>query len=70
MARRRPKPEIASKTVWECIYQDCHNCSQAMLNECNSYRHVQNIKKVVQLRLKIRRCQNPICETFRLIRHI
>ncbi|MEA5515550.1 hypothetical protein [Nodularia sp. UHCC 0506] len=66
MARRRPKPEVASKTIWECIQQGCQNCHQEMWHEYDNYRHVKTLKGVVQLRLKIRRCQNPVCESFRL----
>ncbi|MBE9048903.1 hypothetical protein IQ243_00455 [Nostocales cyanobacterium LEGE 11386] len=65
MARRRPKPEAASENIWECRQQDCQSCGQAMW-----HRHVKTLKGVVQLRLKIRRCQNPVCESFRLIRQI
>ena len=35
-----------------------------MWNKYDNYRTVITLKEVVQLRLKIRRCPNPICERF------
>jgi hypothetical protein len=37
-----------------------------MRNDYNNLRHVRTLKGVVQLRLKIRRCQNMSCERYRI----
>ncbi len=37
-----------------------------MWNEYDNHRHVRTLQGVVQLRLKIRRCQNLSCERYRI----
>ena len=37
-----------------------------MWNEYNNHRHVRTLKGVVQLRMKIRCCQNKLCERYRI----
>lgn len=66
MARRNLKPEATSVEVLECVQQNCSSCGFLMWNEYNNHRHVRTLKGVVELRLKIRRCQNLSCERYRI----
>ena len=66
MARKSLKPEATSKEVLECMQQQCPTCNQRMWNEYDNHRHVRTLQGVVQLRLKIRRCQNLSCERYRI----
>ena len=66
MARRNLKPEATSEEVLECVQQNCSSCGFLMWNEYNNHRHVRTLKGVVELRLKIRRCQNLSCERYRI----
>lgn len=66
MARKSLKPEATSEEVLECMQQQCPSCNQRMWNEYDNHRHVRTLQGVVQLRLKIRRCQNLSCERYRI----
>ena len=66
MARKSPQPKATSSEVLECVQQNCPSCSKPMWNEYNNLRRVRTLKGVVQLLLKIRRCQNRCCERYRI----
>ncbi len=66
MARKSPQPKATSFEVLECVQQNCPSCGKPMWNEYNNLRHVRTLKGVVQLLLKIRRCQNRSCERYRI----
>lgn len=66
MARKSLKPEATSFEVLECRQRHCLSCGKLMWNEYDNYRHVRTLKGVVQLRLKIRCCQNQLCERYRI----
>ena len=66
MARKSPQPKAISSEVIECVQQNCPSCSKPMWNEYNNLRRVKTLKGVVQLLLKIRRCQNRCCERYRI----
>lgn len=66
MARKSLKPEATSSEVIECVQKQCPDCGKRMWNEYDNYRHVRTLKGVVQLRMKIRRCQNQSCERYRI----
>jgi hypothetical protein len=66
MARKSLKPEATSEEILECMQQQCPSCNQLMWNEYDNHRHVRTLQGVVQLRLKIRRCQNLSCERYRI----
>jgi hypothetical protein len=66
MARRNLKPEATSEALLECVQQNCSSCGKLMWNEYNNHRHVRTLKGVVELCLKIRRCQNLSCERYRI----
>lgn len=66
MARKSLKPKAASFKVLECVQQQCLSCGKLMWNEYDNYRHVRRLKGVVQLRIKIRCCQNRACERYRI----
>lgn len=67
MARKTLKPKATSSKVLECIEQCCANCGRPMWNEYNNLRHVRTLTGVVQLCLKIRRCQNIECERYQIV---
>jgi hypothetical protein len=66
MVRKSPRPKATSFEVLECVQQNCPVCGKRMWNEYNNLRHVRTMKGVVQLLLKIRRCQNRSCERYRI----
>ena len=66
MARKNLKPEATSSEVLECVHKYCSECGERMWNEYNNLRHVRTLKGVVQLRLKIHRCQNMSCQRYRI----
>lgn len=61
MARKSLKPEATSFEVLDCVQKKCPSCCQAMWNEYNNPRHIRTLNGVVELQLKIRRCQNKSC---------
>lgn len=65
MTRKSPKPKATTEEILECVQQVCPSCAQRMWNEYDNYRHVRTLQGVVQLRLKIRRCQNRECNRHR-----
>ncbi|MEH2136318.1 MAG: hypothetical protein V7K42_06475 [Nostoc sp.] len=67
MARKSPQPKGTSSKVLECVQQNCPSRSKPMWNEHNNLRCVRTIKGVVQLLLKIRRCQNISCDIYKCI---
>lgn len=66
MARKSPQPKATSSEVLECLQQNCPSCGKPMWNEYNNLRRVRTLKGVVELLLKIRRCQNISCERYRI----
>jgi hypothetical protein len=66
MARKNLKPEATSEKVLECVQKHCPECGSRMWNEYNNLRHVRTLEGVVQLRLKIYRCQNMSCDRYRI----
>ncbi|BDA68574.1 hypothetical protein CAL7716_079520 [Calothrix sp. PCC 7716] len=66
MARKDLKPEATSEKVLECVQKHCPECGSRMWNEYNNLRHVRTLEGVVQLRLKIYRCQNMSCDRYRI----
>ncbi len=66
MARKNLKPEATSFEVLECVHKYCPECGERMWNEYNNLRHVRTLKGVVQLKLKIHRCQNMSCKRYRI----
>lgn len=66
MARKSPQPKATSSEVLECVQQNCPSCGKPMWNEYNNLRRVRTLKGIVQLLLKIRRCQNKSCERYRI----
>jgi hypothetical protein len=66
MARKNSTPEATSFKVLECLQRDCPSCSKPMWNEYNNLRQVRTVTGVVQLCLKIRRCQNRSCSRYRI----
>ncbi len=66
MARKSLKPEATSFKVLECVQQKCPCCGKMMWNRYDNYRHIRTLKGVVQLRLKIRCCQNALCKRYRI----
>ncbi len=53
-------------SVLECVQKNCPSCGKPMWNEYNNLRRVRTFKEVVELLLKIRRCQNISCERYRI----
>lgn len=66
MARKSLKPEAESEEILECVQRTCPECGKLMRNDYNNFRHVRTLEGVVQLRLKIRRCNNTSCERYRI----
>jgi hypothetical protein len=66
MARKSSQPKATSSEVLECVQQNCPSCGKPMWNEYNNLRRVRTLKGVVQLLLKIRRCQNRSCERYKI----
>ncbi len=67
MARRSLKPEATSEEILECVRQQCPSCGKSMWNKYDNYRHIRTLQGVVQLRLKIRCCQNLSCNRYRQV---
>jgi hypothetical protein len=66
LARKSPKPEPQSEEILDCVQRSCPECGSLMRNDYNNLRHVRTLGGVVQLRLKIRRCNNTSCERYRI----
>lgn len=66
MARKSPQPKATSSEILECVQQNCPSCGKPMWNEYNNLRRVRTLKGVIQLLLKIRRCQNRSCERYKI----
>jgi hypothetical protein len=64
MARRNPKPEPTRTEVLECIARDCPACGNSMWADYENTRIIITLTDVVQLRLRVRRCQNQACARY------
>jgi hypothetical protein len=66
MARRNLKPKATSEIVLDCIQKHCPECGKRMRNEYNNFRHIRTLQEVVQLKLKILRCTNVLCQRYKI----
>lgn len=64
MARRKPKPQPTRIEVLDCIATDCPVCGRRMWIDYENDRTVVTLTDVVQLRLRVRRCQNKECARY------
>lgn len=64
MARRTPRPQPTRTEVLECQQRQCPHCQHTMWYAYDNERVVSTMTAVVQLRLKIRRCQNRNCPRY------
>lgn len=66
MVRKKRQPQATKEEILECIQKHCPECGLSMWNKYDNHRHVRTLEGVVQLRLKIRRCENLSCKRYRI----
>jgi hypothetical protein len=66
MVRKKRQPQAIKEEILECVQKHCPECGLSMWNKYDNHRHVRTLEGVVQLRLKIRRCENLSCKRYRL----
>ena len=64
MGRRKPRPDASTTRVLEPCQTHCWVCGQRLWVTYHNCRTLTTLEGVVQLRLKIRRCQTPDCERY------
>lgn len=65
MARREARPQPDRERVLSCVRRCCPACGERMRIRYDNRRTVTTLTGLVRLRLKIRRCENPLCPRHR-----
>ncbi len=64
MARNKRRPEAAVRKTLEPLRERCPFCGGRLWTNYHNRRTVATLDGLVHLTLKVRRCQNPLCEHF------